>query len=55
MTYCRHCRRDRPMLTAVEFSLLAFIAAVLFAAIAYRAGFEAGAASVAAALDTCTP
>lgn len=55
MTYCPHCRRGRPLHPAADFSLLALIAAVLFAVVAYQAGFEAGAAAAMAALDSYTP
>ena len=51
MSPCRRCGRDRPLLTGAELPLLAFLAAVL----AYQAGFEAGAAAAAAALDTYAP
>lgn len=53
MSPCRNCGQDRPFLTGAELPILALLAAVLFAVLAYQAGFEAGAA--AAALDTYPP
>ena len=55
MTYCRQCRRGDPLLTTLEFSVLLFIAAAVFALLCYQAGFEAGAASATTALDIYTP
>ena len=55
MSTCRRCGRDRPLITGAELPLLALLAAVLFAVLAYQAGFEAGAASAVAALDTYAP
>ncbi len=55
MSTCRRCGRDRPLLTGAELPLLALLAAALFVLLAYQAGFEAGAAAAAAALDTYAP
>ncbi len=55
MTYCPHCRRDSTLVPPPELFLPAVLFLVLFALIAYQAGVEAGAASVAAALDTYAP
>ena len=55
MTYCPHCRRTDPLLTTLELCLLLFLGAAVFAMATYHAGFQAGAASAAAALDAYTP
>lgn len=55
MNTCSHCRRDRLMLMAVAVFLLGFLAGAVVTLIAYQAGFETGAAAVAATLDIYTP
>lgn len=55
MSLCRRCGRDRPLLTGAELPLLVLLAAALFVLLAHQAGFEAGAAAAAAALDTYAP
>lgn len=55
MTYCPHCRRDSTLIPPPELLLPAVLFLLLFVVIAYQAGFDAGAASVAATLDTYVP